>query len=146
MLFFNSVSKAYKSKGLYFIVCLCLITLSNLLECWLCENVNLFLLWISRTFGTRWQCMTAFSEKNIEIRYILIAKTRKVSSKSWAKQEGYCTAKTFSCNRWTAMWFASAPKMTSQTKKPYFNPWMFIWTDSTSSTSIFSRKVYLLFW
>ena len=43
MQFSDSISKAYKQKGLYFIVCLCLITLSNLLECWLCENVNLVL-------------------------------------------------------------------------------------------------------
>ena len=39
--------------------------------------------------------------------------------KSWAKQRTYCTAKTLSCKRWTAIWFASAPKMTTQTRKPY---------------------------
>ena len=30
---------------------LCVITLSNLLEFWLCEYVNLVLLWISRMLG-----------------------------------------------------------------------------------------------
>ena len=43
MQFSDSILKPYKQKGLYFIVCLCSITLSNLLECWLCENVNLVL-------------------------------------------------------------------------------------------------------
>ena len=43
MQFSDSILKAYKQKGLYFIVCLCSITLSNLLECWLFENDNLVL-------------------------------------------------------------------------------------------------------
>ena len=68
------MSKTYKSKGLYFIVCLCTITLNNLLECWLYENVNLVLLWISRMLGTRWQSMTVFFEKTIESK-----KCRKVN-------------------------------------------------------------------
>ena len=114
-------------------MCLCWITLGNLLECWLCKNVNLVLLWISRMMGTRWQCMTASSEKNIEenecgkvtflqIRHFFRVKMGKASSESWEKQGSYCNAKTFSCNRWTAMRFASAPKITGQTKKPYFDP------------------------
>ena len=58
------------------------------------------------------------------IRYFFIAEMGKAFSRSWAKQRTYCTAKTFSCSKWTAMWFASARKMASQTKKPYFNPWI----------------------
>ena len=53
-------------KGLCFIECCCAMTLSNLLECWLCDNVDLVLLWISRVFGTKRQCMMVFSKKNIE--------------------------------------------------------------------------------
>ena len=59
---FDLILKAYKSKGLYFIVCQCAITKSNLLECRLCVNVNLVLLWISSMLGTRWQCKLVFSE------------------------------------------------------------------------------------
>ena len=44
----------------------------------------------------------------------------KASSESWDKQGSYCTAKIFSCNRWTTWWFAWVSKMTGQTKKPYF--------------------------
>ena len=65
-LFFDLISKHYKSKGLYFIDCLCAMTLSNLLEYWLFENVNLVLLSISRVLGTKRQWMTVFSEKSIE--------------------------------------------------------------------------------
>ena len=119
---------------MYFIVCLCVIALSNLLKCWLCENVNLVLLWILRMLGTRWQCMAVFFEKNnefnkrgkadfLQIRNFFMVEMGKASTESWAKQGSYWTAKTFSCIRWTASWFALAPKMTSQTKKPYFNPW-----------------------
>ena len=88
-------------------------------ECWLCKNVNLVLLWISRMLGTRWQSLTVFFVKTIESN-----KCGKVNFlQSWAKQWSYCTViATFSCNRLTAIWFASAPKMTGQTKKPYFNP------------------------
>ena len=39
------------------------------------------------------------------------------SSIRWKKQGRYCTVKIFSANRWTAMWFASAPKVTDQPKK-----------------------------
>ena len=101
-------------------MCLCEITLSNLLECWLCENINLVLLWISRMLGTRWHNMTVFFEKYIESN-----KCVKVNFlQSWAKQWSCCTViATLSCNRWTAIWFASAPKMTGQTKKLYFDPW-----------------------
>ena len=83
-------------------------------------------------FGTRWQCTTVFSEEDIEwnkggkayfllIRHFYISEMGKTSSKSWAKWGSYYTAKTFSCNRGTAMWFALAPKMTSQRKKLYFD-------------------------
>ena len=37
--------------------------LSNLLKCWLCDNVNLNLVWISRVLGARRQCMMVFSKK-----------------------------------------------------------------------------------
>ena len=50
VLFFDLISKPYKSKGLYFIDSLDglgAMALSNLLKVWLCENVNLVLLWIS---------------------------------------------------------------------------------------------------
>ena len=102
-------------------VCLCAITFSNLLECWLCENVNLVLLWISRMLGIRWHNMKVFFEKNIELN-----KCGKVNFlQSWAKQWSYCTViATLSCNRWTAIGFALAPKMTGQTKKFYFDPWL----------------------
>ena len=93
---FHLISKPYKSKGLCFIECLCAMTLCNLLECLLCENVSLVLLWISRVLGTRWQYMTVFSEKNIEqnkcekvdfleIRHFFIAEMGGASSKSWIK-------------------------------------------------------------
>ena len=64
VLLFDLISKPYKSNGLYLIECLCVITSCNLLECWLYENVNLVLLWISRVLGTRWQWMKVSSEKN----------------------------------------------------------------------------------
>ena len=38
--------------------CLCAMALGNLLKCWLCDNVNLNLVWISRVLGARRQCMT----------------------------------------------------------------------------------------
>ena len=47
-------------------MCLCTIKLGNLLECWLCENVNLVLLWMSRMLGTGRHSMTVFFEKTIE--------------------------------------------------------------------------------
>ena len=40
-------------------------TLSNLLKCWLCDNVNRYLVWISKVLGTRSQCMTVFSKKKM---------------------------------------------------------------------------------
>ena len=67
-------------------------TLCNLLECWLCKNVGLVRLWISKVLGTRWQWMTVFFEKNIEnkrekvdflqIRHFFIAEMGKAFSKS----------------------------------------------------------------
>ena len=39
--------------------------LSNLLKCWLCDNVNLNLVWISRVLGARRQCMTVFPKKKL---------------------------------------------------------------------------------
>ena len=57
---------------------------------------------------------------------LFIAEMGKASSKNCEKQGSFCTTKTFIYNRWTAMWFASDPKMTSQTKKPYFDPWTII--------------------
>ena len=59
-------SKCFFWKGLYFIECLYVMTLSNLLKCWLCDNVNLVLLWILRVLGARRQCVTVFSKKNFE--------------------------------------------------------------------------------
>ena len=41
--------------------------LSNLLKCWLCDNVNLNLVWISRVLGARRQCMMVFSKKKLNI-------------------------------------------------------------------------------
>ena len=96
VLLFDLISKPYKSIGLYLIECLCVITSCNLLECWLYENINLVLLWISRVLGTRWQWIKVSSEKNIWkisvkrlfflwIRHIFIAEMGKASSKSWIK-------------------------------------------------------------
>ena len=70
--------------------------LSYLVECWLWENVNLVLLWISRVLGTRWQRLALFSEKHIEqnkcekvdflqIRHFFIVEMGKTSSKNWIK-------------------------------------------------------------
>ena len=47
----------------------------------------------------------------------------KTSSKSSTKWGTYCTTKTLSCNRWTAMSLWSAPKTTGQAKRPDFDPW-----------------------
>ena len=58
----------------------------------------------------------------LPIRHFFVAETGKASSESWEKRESFCISKTFSCNGWTAMWFPSYPKMTGQTKKPYFDP------------------------
>ena len=44
--------------------CLCVMALSNLLKCWLCNSVNLNLVWNSRVLGARKQCLTVFSKKN----------------------------------------------------------------------------------
>ena len=66
----------------------------------------------------------------LQIRNFSIAEIGKATSESWEKWGSYCTAKAYSCNRWTAMWFASDPKMTGRTKKPYFDP------CKTSVTSI----------
>ena len=119
-------------------MCLCAITLGNLLECWLCENVNLVLLWMSSMLGTRWQDMAVFFERTIESN-----KCEKVNflqirhffqRKHLAKQWSYCIViATLSCKRWIAMWFASAPKMISQTKKPYFDPWEDLFKLSASA-------------
>ena len=107
---------------------LCATTLSNLLEFWFCINVKLVLLWISRMLGTRMRMhifavlsktMNIISVKKViflKIRHFFIAKMEKASGESWAKQESNSTTKTFSCNRWPAIWFVSASKMTSQTK------------------------------
>ena len=65
------ILKAYKSKGLYFTLCRCAIILSKLLECWLCVNVNLVLLWISRMLGTRWQCMTVLPILNNSVESLI---------------------------------------------------------------------------
>ena len=82
-------------------------------------------------------------KKSVERSIFCISGTSlmgKASSKSWEKQGSHCTAKTFSCNRWTAMWFVSAPKMTGQTKNPYFNPWVKVMLDKDLSAR-FSQLV-----
>ena len=137
MLFFDSILKADKLEGLHFIMCLCAMTLNNFLECWLCENANLVLFWISRLSGTRWQCLTVFSEKNIEknkclkvdflqIKHFFRDELRKAFSESW--QCRGLPAPLISLisihSWWTAMWFVPVPKMTNQTKKPYFDPYL----------------------
>ena len=137
MLFFDSILKADKLEGLHFIMCLCAMTLNNFLECCLCENVNPVLLWISRLSGARWQCLTVFSEKNIEknkclkvdflqIKHFFRDELGKASSESW--QYRGLSAPLISLvsihSTWTAMWIVSVPKMTNQTKKPYFDPFM----------------------
>ena len=71
VLFFELISKVYESKGSHFIVCLCEMTLSKILECWLCKNVNLVLLWISRILEiTRWLTMTVFFWENYWIKEV----------------------------------------------------------------------------
>ena len=84
-------------------------TMSNLLICWLCDNVNLKLIWILRVLGTRRQCMTVFSKKKLnkisekvdflQIRHFLTAEMGKASSERCTKQGTYCTNKTLSCSR-----------------------------------------------
>ena len=111
---------------------MCAIALANLLEYWPCKNVNLVLLWISGCgVGNNMaidDCI--FWEKYwinvkrlivLQIRHFMAEKA-KVSSKIWIKSVTYCTTITLSCNRWTAIWILSAPKMTGQTNKPYFDP------------------------
>ena len=104
-------------------------TPNNHLECWLCDNV---LLLIPSALRTRRQCMTVFSEKNIEqnkcekfdflqIRHFFIVDMGKTSSKSWTKQGTYCTTKTLSFNRWIAMWLRQYRNDRSN-KNPFFQP------------------------
>ena len=48
----------------------------------------------------------------LQIRYFFIAEMGTASCKNWTKQGIYCNV------------IASAPKITGQTKKPYFHPWV----------------------
>ena len=120
----------YKGIILYRV---CVMTMSNLLKCWLCNNVKLVLLWISRVLETRKQCMTVFSKKNneqnkyrkvdfLQIRHLLTAEMGEVSSKSWTKQGIYCTNKTPSSNRWTTMWLCQHQKWPVKQKTLILNP------------------------
>ena len=102
-------------------------TLSNLLKCRLCDNVDLVLLCISRVL----QCMTVLQMKilnKVSVKRLIFYKSdtftaemEKVLSESWAKQGIYCTVKTLSCNRWTAMWLRQHQKWPVKQKKPYIS-------------------------
>ena len=124
---FDSILKADKLEGLHFIMCLCAMTCWNVIahkKCWLCEDVNLVLLWISRLLGTRWQCLTVFSLINIEknkcrkvdflqIKHFFRDELGKASSESWHYRG--LPAPLISLisihSRWTAMWFVTVPEM-----------------------------------
>ena len=127
-------------KGLYFIECLCAMTLSNLLKCWLCNNVNLVLVCFSRVLeqeGYGWRYfqrkkLNKTSEKVdfLKIRHFIIAEMGKASSERSTKQGTYCTRKILSCNRWTAMWLRQQQKWPVKQKKLISTPVMFnYWSD-----------------
>ena len=72
-------------------MCLCVITLGNLLECWLCENVNLVLLWMSSMLGTRWQGMAVFLREllnQISVKRLIFCKSDTSSSESTWQNSG----------------------------------------------------------
>ena len=72
--------------------------------------------------GRAWQYFLRKLLNQISVERLIFCKSGTSSSESCAKQWSYCTVNaTFSCNRWTAMWFVSPPKKTSQTKEPYFD-------------------------
>ena len=110
----------------YKCVCWCVsaITLSNLLECLLCENVSLVLLWISRVLGTRWQnflskILNKIKVDFLQIRHIFLSEMGKASSESWEKQGSSCTPKTF---RWTAVWLHQTQKWPVKQKSLVLTP------------------------
>ena len=107
MQFSDSISKAYKQKGLYFIVCLCLITLSNLLECWLCENVNLVLFGFQGYWeqdDNAWQHFLRKIFDKISVERLIFCKSSsflylklgKLLAKAGQNMGSYCTVKTVS--------------------------------------------------
>ena len=106
--------------------------LSNLLKCWLCDNVNLNLVWISRVLGARRQCMTVFSKKKLNktsVKRLIFYKLDTSLKLKWEKllvkdvQNGmYCTSKTLSCNRWTAIWLRQQQKWPVKQKKLISTP------------------------
>ena len=86
-----------------------------------------------QVLGTRRQCLTIFSKKNIELskwekvyflqtRHFIMAKIGKASSESWANQGIYCTVKAFSCNRWITMWLRQNQKWPVKQIKTYSDP------------------------
>ena len=131
MLIFGLIKRICR-KGLYFIECLCAMKLSNLLKCWLCDNVNLNVVWISRELGTRRQCMTVFSKKKLNktsVKRLIFYKLDTSLKLKWEKllvkdvQNGmYCTSKTLSCNRWTAIWLRQQQKWLVKQKKLISTP------------------------
>ena len=78
-------------------------TLSNLLKCWMMVFFwEKYWIIVKRLF----LCKSGTS---------FIAEMGKSSSKSSIEQGTYCTTKTLSCSKWTAMWFLKALKMSGQT-------------------------------
>ena len=152
MLFPDLKSKACKLKGLYFIVCLCSITLSKLLECWVCKNADLVLF----GFQGYWEqndnpaAAMHFPRKifsKISVEKLIFCKSSTSLQLKWGKvpvkvgQNRGVTAPSkplvqqVNCNE-----LASTPKMTGQTEKPYFDPFEVFFSIVKRSSKGQNRK------
>ena len=137
MLFFDSILKADKLEGLHFIMCLSAMTL---IASWNVAFAKMSTLCCFGFQGCREQDDNAWRyflrkilEKNkclkvdfLQIKHFFRDELCKASSESW-QYRGLPAPLISSVSihsRWTAMWIVSVPKMTNQTKKPYFDPCM----------------------